>query len=79
MQIKRSEKIRKSIYKVGQFQTDVFAQILTGVYTMAPYVSIGVNSRGIKQIISMDIYSSEDEMDWNNFFFKPQERGLSGV
>ena len=31
--IKGSDKMRKSIYKVGQFQTDVFAQILTGVYT----------------------------------------------
>ena len=47
--------------------------------SMALYVSIGVNSRGIRQIISMDIYSSEDEMDWNNFFYKLQERGLSGV
>ncbi len=27
----------------------------------------------------MDIYNSEDEMDWNNFFFKLQERGLTGV
>jgi putative transposase len=47
--------------------------------SMALYVSIGVNSRGIRQILSMDIYSSEDEMDWNNFFFKLQERGLSGI
>ena len=47
--------------------------------SMALYVSIGVNSKGIRQIISMDIYSSEDEMDWNNFFYKLQERGLSGV
>ena len=41
--------------------------------SMALYVSIGVNSRGIRQIISMDIYSSEDEMDWSNFFYKLQE------
>jgi putative transposase len=47
--------------------------------SMALYVSIGVNSRGIRQILSMDIYSSENEMDWNNFFYKLQERGLSGV
>ena len=47
--------------------------------SMALYVSIGVNSKGIRQILSMDVYSSEDEMDWNNFFFKLQERGLSGV
>ena len=33
----------------------------------------------INNLISMDIYSSEDEMGWNNFFFKLQERGLSGV
>ncbi len=47
--------------------------------SMALYVSIGVNSKGIRQIISMDIYNSEDEMDWNNFFYKLQERGLTGV
>ena len=47
--------------------------------SMALYTSIGVNSNGIRQILSMDIYSSEDEMDWNNFFFKLQERGLTGV
>ena len=47
--------------------------------SMALYVSIGVNSKGIRQIISMDIYNSEDEIDWNNFFYKLQERGLSGV
>jgi transposase-like protein len=47
--------------------------------SMALYVSIGVNDKGIRQIISMDIYNSEDEIDWNNFFFKLQERGLSGV
>ncbi len=47
--------------------------------SMALYVSIGVNSKGIRQILSMDVYSSEDEMDWNNFFYKLQERGLSGV
>ncbi len=47
--------------------------------SMALYVSIGVNSKGIRQILSMDVYSSEDEMDWNNFFFKLQEMGLSGV
>lgn len=46
---------------------------------MALYVSIGVNDKGIRQIISMALYNSEDEMDWNNFFFKLQERGLSGV
>ena len=27
----------------------------------------------------MDIYNSEDGTDWNNFFFKLQERGLTGV
>ena len=47
--------------------------------SMALYTSIGVNSNGIRQILSMDVYSSEDEMDWNNFFFKLQERGLTGV
>ncbi len=47
--------------------------------SMALYTSIGVNSNGIRQILSMDIYNSEDEMDWNNFFFKLQERGLTGV
>ena len=46
---------------------------------MALYISIGVNSKGIRQILSMDIYNSEDEMDGNNFFFKLQERGLTGV
>ena len=47
--------------------------------SMALYISIGVNSKGIRQILSMDIYNSEDEIDWNNFFYKLQERGLSGV
>ena len=47
--------------------------------SMALYTSIGVNSNGIRQILSMDVYNSEDEMDWNNFFFKLQERGLTGV
>ena len=47
--------------------------------SMALYVSIGVNSKGIRQLISMDICNSEDEMDWNNFFFKLQERGLFGL
>ena len=47
--------------------------------SMALYTSIGVNSNGIRQLLSMDIYNSEDEMDWNNFFFKLQERGLTGV
>ena len=31
--------MRKSIYKVGQFQTDVFAQILTGVYN---YINLSI-------------------------------------
>ena len=47
--------------------------------SMALYTSIGVNSNGMRQILSMDVYSSEDEMDWSNFFFKLQERGLTGV
>ena len=42
--------------------------------SMALYVSIGVNDNGIRQILSMDVYNSEDEMDWNNFFYKLQER-----
>ncbi|MCL4453634.1 MAG: IS256 family transposase [Candidatus Thermoplasmatota archaeon] len=46
--------------------------------SMALYVSIGVNSNGIRQILSMDVYNSEDGMDWSNFF-KLQERGLAGV
>ena len=37
---------------------------------MALYTSIGVNSKGIRQILSMDVYNSEDEMDWSNFFMK---------
>jgi len=45
--------------------------------SMALYTSIGENSNGIRQILSMDIYSSEDEMDWNNFFFKLQEKGIN--
>ncbi len=47
--------------------------------SMALYVSIGVNDNGIRQILSMDVYNSEDEMDRNNFFYKLQERGLTGV
>ena len=47
--------------------------------SMALYISIGVNSNGIRQILSMDVHSYEDEMDWSNFFFKLQERGLTGV
>ncbi|WMT50443.1 MAG: IS256 family transposase [Ferroplasma sp.] len=47
--------------------------------SMALYTSIGVNSNGIRQLLSMDIYNSEDGMDWNNFFFKLKERGLTGV
>ena len=47
--------------------------------SMALYISIGVNSKGIRQILSMDVYNSEDEMDWSNFFFKLKERGLTGV
>ena len=47
--------------------------------SMALYTSIGVNTNGIRQILSMDVYNSEDEMDWSNFFFKLQERGLAGV
>ena len=27
----------------------------------------------------MDVYNSEDEMDWSSFFFKLQERGMAGV
>ena len=46
---------------------------------MALYTSIGVNTNGIKQILSINIYNSEDGMDWNNFFFKLKERGLTGV
>ena len=37
--------------------------------SMALYVSIGVNSKGVRQILSMDVYNSEDGMDWSNFFF----------
>ena len=47
--------------------------------SMALYTSIGVNTNGIRQIFSMDIYNSEDEMDWNNFFFKLKERELKGL
>ncbi|WMT52299.1 MAG: transposase [Ferroplasma sp.] len=46
---------------------------------MALYTSIVVNSNGIRQILSMDVYNSEDELDLNNFFFKLQERGLTGL
>ncbi|WMT55236.1 MAG: IS256 family transposase [Acidiplasma sp.] len=46
--------------------------------SMALYTSIGVNTNGIRQILSMDIYNSEDEMDWSNFF-RLKERGLTGV
>ena len=44
-------------------------------------IKLFINDRkeGIRQILSMDVYNSEDEMDWNNFFFKLQERGLAGV
>ncbi|WP_269082533.1 MULTISPECIES: transposase [unclassified Acidiplasma] len=41
---------------------------------MALYTSIGVNSNRIRQILSINIYNSEDGMDWNNFFFKLKER-----
>ncbi|WP_082180427.1 transposase [Acidiplasma cupricumulans] len=42
--------------------------------SMALYTSIGVNSNRIRQILSINIYNSEDGMDWNNFFFKLKER-----
>ena len=45
---------------------------------MALYTSIGVNTNCIGQILSMDVYNSEDEMYWRNFF-KLQERGLTGI
>ena len=47
--------------------------------SVALYTSIGVNTNGIRQILSMDIYNSEDEIDWSNFFFRLKERGLTGV
>ena len=45
----------------------------------ALYTSIGVNSNGIRHILSMDVFNSEDEMYWNTFFFKLWERELTGV
>jgi len=50
-----------------------------GVLSKAVMIVIGISESGYREILSVDIGDSENEIDWGHIFKKLKERGLSGV
>ena len=49
------------------------------VVSKACHIAIGVNEKGNREIIGLDLSDSESEYSWSNFFDYLKSRGLSGV
>ncbi|WP_369541540.1 transposase [Rhodococcus opacus] len=50
-----------------------------GWSTCTPWVAVGVNAEGYREILGVDVTSSEDGAGWLAFFRSLVARGLSGV
>lgn len=49
------------------------------VKSKALYIAIGINNSGNKEIIGFEIYDSEKENHWKDFFESLKNRGLRGI
>src|SRR5699024_1190065 len=49
------------------------------VESKACNITIGITEKGTREIIYLDISSSESEYSWSNFFEHLKSRGLSGL
>ncbi|WP_243342971.1 IS256 family transposase [Anaerococcus sp. AGMB09787] len=49
------------------------------VVSKACHIAIGINEKGNREIIGLDLSASESEYSWSNFFEYLKVRGLSGV
>jgi putative transposase len=49
------------------------------VVNVAAVIATGVNAQGRRQILGLDVFTSEDESGWRSFVRSLVERGLSGV
>lgn len=49
------------------------------VVSKACHIAIGITEKGTREIIGLDISSSESEYSWSNFFEYLKSRGLSGL
>ncbi|WP_105301761.1 IS256 family transposase [Anaerococcus marasmi] len=49
------------------------------VVSKACHIAIGINEKGNREIIGLDLSSSESEYSWSNFFEYLKSRGLSGL
>jgi transposase-like protein len=50
-----------------------------GVSTKAVMIVIGITEEGHREVLSIGIGDSENEVDWGNVFKYLKDRGLSGV
>lgn len=51
----------------------------TGVSSKAVMIVIGISDEGHREVLSIGIGDSENEVDWGNVFRNLKERGLTGV
>jgi putative transposase len=49
------------------------------IVSKALMVALGINSKGIREIIGFDVYENESEATWKQFLSKLKSRGLTGV
>jgi len=49
------------------------------VMSQAVLIVVGINSKGKREILSVDIGNSENEQEWSGVFARLKARGLSGV
>jgi transposase-like protein len=51
----------------------------SGMSTKAVMIVIGISDEGYREVLSIDIGDSENEVDWGDVFKRLKDRGLSGV
>ncbi len=51
----------------------------SGMSTKAVMIVVGISDEGYREVLSIDIGDSENEVDWGDVFKRLKDRGLSGV